>query len=285
MLSSCTTMCSFEVKVSPHTSLNTSKGVISASEFIDDTEETLIENLKDQKVISVRRIRIRRDDKLIPTKHLILTFNQPKIPPSIKLAWYNYPVRHYIPNPLRCFQCQKFGHSRASCRGQLTCARCSVAGHMEASCKVQPFCINCKGNHAAFSRNCPKWSQEKEIQSVKVLQNLTFIEARRIVTARTPRPGVSYSAAAKVSFCSVSTQTDIPVSSQKLQSSIQKPKFNFTNPSTKTLRTTSPPPTKTSKIDGSEKARPFPKQPPTKKLFPIEKPGLSRKKKDPKYVQ
>ncbi|GBN08076.1 hypothetical protein AVEN_273830-1 [Araneus ventricosus] len=41
-------------------------------------------------------------------------------------------VRPYIPNPLRCFKCQRFGHSKTSCRGTLTCARCAEVGHDNA---------------------------------------------------------------------------------------------------------------------------------------------------------
>ncbi|XP_071040059.1 uncharacterized protein [Parasteatoda tepidariorum] len=135
------------------------------------------------------------------------------------------------------------------------CSRCSGSDHDDTTCELPPLCINCKGAHPAYSRSCPKWSQEKEIRSVKVLQNVTFNEARRIVTARTPRPGVSYSAAAKTSFCSVTSN-----------------------------RTTSPPPKKTSKIDNAEKVRPFPKQLPSTKIPQAKKPGITRKKKDPKYV-
>ncbi|XP_071033113.1 uncharacterized protein, partial [Parasteatoda tepidariorum] len=188
-LSTCKSICSFSVNVTPHKTLNTSRGVISQSEFVDDTEEMIVDELRDQHVIAVRRIKVRRNGQLVPTKYLILTFATPKLPSEVKLAWYNCP---------------------ASCRSTPICARCSGCGHDDTSCELPPLCINCKGDHAAYSRNCPKWSQEKEIQTIKVMQNLTFNEARRMVTARTPRPDVSYSAAVKATYCSVSTQTDTP---------------------------------------------------------------------------
>ncbi|XP_071040065.1 uncharacterized protein [Parasteatoda tepidariorum] len=184
-LPKCTNICTFNVTVTPHKSLNTCRGVISQAEFIDGEESMITENLQDHHVVEVRRIKIRRNGQLIPTKHLILTFASP-LPSAVKLAWHNCPVRPYIPNHLRCFQCQRFGHSRASCCGTSVCARCSTPGHSDTSCESQPLCINCKGAHEAYSRSCPRCSEEKEIQSVKVLQNITFNEARRIVTARTP---------------------------------------------------------------------------------------------------
>ncbi|GFV55556.1 uncharacterized protein TNCV_2573961 [Trichonephila clavipes] len=49
----------------------------------------------------------------------------PKLPTTIKAGYLNCKIRLYIPNPLRCFKCQRFGHSQTSCCGQLTCSRCA----------------------------------------------------------------------------------------------------------------------------------------------------------------
>ncbi|GFW30218.1 uncharacterized protein TNCV_3067701 [Trichonephila clavipes] len=53
----------------------------------------------------------------------------PKPPSTIKAVYLNCKIRPYIPNPLRCFKCPRFGHSQTSCRGQLTCSRCASVGH------------------------------------------------------------------------------------------------------------------------------------------------------------
>ncbi|GBM88071.1 hypothetical protein AVEN_78021-1 [Araneus ventricosus] len=118
-----------EVTVTPHRTLNYSKGVISESEFQRDFEEDLLDCLKDQKVISVRRITIKKNGQNFPTKHLILTFNTPVLPKSVKIAYINCNVKHYIQNPLRCFKCQRFGHTLTACRSKQNCARCSLPDH------------------------------------------------------------------------------------------------------------------------------------------------------------
>ncbi|GFT03151.1 putative RNA-directed DNA polymerase from transposon X-element [Trichonephila clavipes] len=82
--------------------------------------------MKAQKVCDVRRITIRRDGQVLNTKHLILTFSTPDLPQTVKMAYIRCPVRPYIPNPLRCFQCQRYGHAKNVCRGQPTCPRCGV---------------------------------------------------------------------------------------------------------------------------------------------------------------
>ncbi|XP_055924733.1 uncharacterized protein LOC129956811 [Argiope bruennichi] len=108
------------VTVSPHASLNSSKGVISCGELFNVPIEEITKELQIQGVSHVRRISIRRDGQLLNTKHLILTFTSSKLPDHIKAGYMRLAVRPYVPNPLRCFKCQRFGHSKSSCRGTLT---------------------------------------------------------------------------------------------------------------------------------------------------------------------
>ncbi|GBL86232.1 hypothetical protein AVEN_131965-1 [Araneus ventricosus] len=90
-----------------------------------------------------------------------------------------------------------FGHSKASCRGTLTCARYTEAGHDSSDCTASEKCVNCKGSHTSFSLSCSAWKFEKEVIAEKVKNNLSYIEARRIVKSRTPTLGTSYATAAK----------------------------------------------------------------------------------------
>lgn len=199
------------VSVSAHASLNTSRGVISEYDLLHTPEEEILENLKLENVCNVRRITLRRNGEIIPTKHIILTFSQPKLPSHISAGYLKCSVRPYIPNPLRCFKCQRFGHSQNNCRGTETCARCSSKDHRSEDCSGPFKCVNCEGNHPSYSRTCKKFITEREIQTVKINQNVSYPEARRIVEARTPRPGISYSAAitTKKPTCSKCTQTEI----------------------------------------------------------------------------
>ncbi|GBN22706.1 hypothetical protein AVEN_68042-1 [Araneus ventricosus] len=100
------------ISVQPHGTLNSSKGVISVGELFNDTVEHILEELRPQSVKQVQRISIRRDGKLIPTKHLILTFSKPKLPQHIMTGYIRCPVRPCNLNPLRCYKCQRFGHSK-----------------------------------------------------------------------------------------------------------------------------------------------------------------------------
>ncbi|GBM81927.1 hypothetical protein AVEN_4083-1 [Araneus ventricosus] len=133
-ISNLKSLSTIPVTVKPHATLNSSKGVISCGELLNESEEKITEELKSQGVIHVRRITIRRDGQHLNTKHLILTLDSNKLPEKIKAGYMRLSVRTYIPNPLRCFKCQRFGHSKTSCRGTLTCARCAEVGHERTDC-------------------------------------------------------------------------------------------------------------------------------------------------------
>ena len=62
------------------------------------------------------------------------------------------------PKVMQCFKCQKLGdHLSGSCTNEQKCVLCS-GPHRKADCTVtkENFkCANCKGNHAAWSQECP----------------------------------------------------------------------------------------------------------------------------------
>ncbi|GBN76659.1 hypothetical protein AVEN_66617-1 [Araneus ventricosus] len=180
------------VSVKPHETLNTCKGVITCGRLLNLPNEEIAQELRGQGIKDVRRINIRRDGALIPTKHFILTFHTPRLPEYIKAGYVRCSVRPYIPNPLRCFKCQRFGHSKTNCRGTLTCARCAVTGHESTGCTAVEQCVNFQGEHTSFSRSCPKWKLEKEVVATKFKNNISFPEARRLVKEQTPPVGGSY---------------------------------------------------------------------------------------------
>ncbi|GBN04960.1 hypothetical protein AVEN_183224-1 [Araneus ventricosus] len=227
------------VIVKPHATLNSSKGVISCGELLNESEEKITEELKSQGVIHVRRITIRRDGQLLNTKHPILTFDSNKLPEHIKAGYMRLSVRTYIPNPLRCFKCQRFGHSKTSCRGTLTCARCAEVGHESTDCTRTEKCVNCKGEHTSFSRNCFAWKQENEIITTKIKKQISYQEARTLVKSQTPTPGNSYVSVAKKSISAPSAERNKDIATV----SISKPSDSTTRsspPITNSLNSSSP---------------------------------------------
>ncbi|GFS84319.1 putative RNA-directed DNA polymerase from transposon BS [Trichonephila clavipes] len=191
--------------VTPHKSLNSCRGVISEPDLLTTSESEILDGFSDQGVIQVRRITIKKNTTVFPTKHLILTFNSPNLPTSIKAGYLNCKIRPYIPNPLRCFKCQRFGHSQTSYRGQLTCSRCASVGHASTDCILEPKCINCSLAHSADSKLCPKWKIEKQIQEIKTSKNISYPETLKLIV---PQTSQTYAQVSKISTAAATTQTD-----------------------------------------------------------------------------
>lgn len=60
------------------------------------------------------------------TRQVLVTVRGPP-PPHIVLGnWGTFYLRPYTPEPLRCFNCQQFGHHQASCTKPAVCGICSA---------------------------------------------------------------------------------------------------------------------------------------------------------------
>ena len=118
------------------------------------------------------------------TNTLLLTFNSATIPPNLKIFYRIIPVELYIPNPLRCFNCQRFGHHESNCSEDpgSVCERCGKGNHDHhtSQCKNPIKCVNCGKDHTPKSNLCEIWEKEKEIIKIKVTKNITFPEARKL---------------------------------------------------------------------------------------------------------
>ena len=152
--------------------------------------EEIAEELSESGVTEVRQI----------GSIYVLTFDMPTPPQHVKCAYIRLPVEEYVPNPMRCFKCQKYGHKN-KCNSQSLCGRCGSKeqNHSTRECRGKPQWVNCKGEHPAFSKKCPKFLEEKEIQSIRVKRKISFTEARKIVRAtHAPSTRRSYAAAVSV---------------------------------------------------------------------------------------
>ena len=197
----------FKVRVTPHRSLNSCKGVIRCWDLRDCSDEELLDEIKHEGVTHVKHIFTTKNGSKVPTNTFILTFSKPTAPKTIKASYLSIPVEPFIPNPLRCFNCQKFGHGRNTCNRKAVCAQCGDDAHGD-DCHKQSCCTNCGGPHPAFSKECPEWITQRAITEIKVLKNVSFTEARQMFQSQQPTAKSTYASAVK-STKSISTQTDL----------------------------------------------------------------------------
>ena len=110
----------------------------------------------------------------------ILNFNIPKLLTEIRIGYLITKVETYIPNPLRCHNCQKFGHHKEKCTRPPTCKNCRKTGNY-IDCQQPPKCANCKQNHSADSKECELWKKEKRILEMKHTKNISYLKARKFI--------------------------------------------------------------------------------------------------------
>ena len=184
-----------EVDISEHRALNQCKGTVLSRTMSNTPLETLKEALKDQNVIEVERMKARINGELQETHRYILTFNQPNPPTAIKLAdWHHEAVDLYIPKPMRCVKCWKFGHTQKRCRRENpVCLQCAEDGHLAARCTRETKCANCYGKHRATDRNCPVLHFKSEVLATQTRLKYTYHEAEEDVKERFQASGRPHS--------------------------------------------------------------------------------------------
>ena len=98
-----------------------------------------------------------------PTRQVIITCVG-KAPTSVDLGiWGGFNIRPYVPDPVRCYRCQRWGHFSSRCKNQERCGVCSGA-HPSRVCldkhhrceTTQAKCPNCGNGHHAWNLRCPE---------------------------------------------------------------------------------------------------------------------------------
>ena len=188
--------------------MNTSKGIIRCPALSRVTSDDIKEGMVEQGVTDVRRITVRRDGETKLTNTYVLTFNSPTLPTVVKIGFLQVKVDVYIPNPLRCYHCQVFGHHENKCGRHAVCCNCGEPEHCAPSgvCDKTAKCVNCSGDHPANSKQCPQWEKEKKILKIKCENNLSFPDARKQYEQF--YTGQTYASAVKPGTCNKSTQTE-----------------------------------------------------------------------------
>merc|ERR1711895_227664 len=160
---------------------NTSKGIVYCEHLTNMTDDEILSELKEQNpcIIEVYRIKRKEGSTLVDTNSFILTFNSTNMPEEIKIGYLLTKVKVYIPNPRRCFNCQKYGHGKNKCNSKTICARCGQEGH--EYCQEQAKCFHCHQAHDTTSKECPKYKLEKKVMEEKIKNNITMYEARKKV--------------------------------------------------------------------------------------------------------
>lgn len=171
------------VEVTEHRTLNSCRGVVSAYELKYEDGDSLLEYLKSQQVTKIDFHMKNVGNERVKSGLAFVTFGINEPPEYLTIGCLKLKVRPYIPAPMRCFTCHKFGHISKTCPNQSTpkCYNCCEDKHIQTrdeKCTRQQKCMNCGSNdHNSYNRACSELKRQVEIQTIKVTQKVSFSEA------------------------------------------------------------------------------------------------------------
>ncbi len=120
----------------------------------------------------------------IATSCVKITFDGPKLPEKVKFGFLIHPVREFVPEPVQCYNCRRWGHIAKACKGQQCCARCGQE-HETQNClkkdRSEFSCINCGGNHSAAYGGCKNRKEAQQINKAAVEHNIPRKSAAAVI--------------------------------------------------------------------------------------------------------
>lgn len=112
----------------------------------------ILEELQNQGVINVHAITKLINGVRSSIGLYVITFKAHALPKYIKVGYLTIKVKKYIPNPMRCILCQKFGHTQKYYMDTKIFKDCSEPLPHENCGPVK--CHNCNENHTSNSKTC-----------------------------------------------------------------------------------------------------------------------------------
>jgi hypothetical protein len=212
------------VKVQEDDARNKSVGVIFCQDLKYSSDEEILENLNDQKVVGIRRVKkMMNQTEPTETGLYFITFDLKETPTQLKIGYEIVEVREFIPDPIRCFKCLKFGHTQRFCKSEeKKCANCSNPEHvnreMKEKCQNPPKCSGCGDSHHSFSKNCDIYRMEKEIIAIKTKMKLPYPIARQMFMTQNPL--------SKRTFAKVTAELETDAANSTKNPSVQKAKYS-----------------------------------------------------------
>lgn len=202
----------FEVEVAEYTQLNKSVGVIFDRSLVAATDDEILKELEPQKCTKVRRIqKTQQDGSKHDTGTFFLTFGTVKLPASITIGYSNIQLTPFVPNPTRCFKCQRFGHVSVSCKSTAKIyVNCGREDHVKEGekCRNPAKCMNCDSSeHNSMARECPEFLYRKKIEEIKVHEQKSHVDATRLLDARDPmarptkKPRTTFASTLRAAAC------------------------------------------------------------------------------------
>ena len=158
------------------------RGVISGVQ-LDIEESEIVDACEEHEVLKVERMKKFNPNSKTrePLKTVVLFFKGNTLPDFVSIGFRRYPVREYRQGPVRCYKCQKYGHTYTNCKQEHeTCSNCGGKHNFRECQASAPKCIQCGGDHAVIDKECPMFKRAKNIQELVTDKKLTYAQAAKL---------------------------------------------------------------------------------------------------------
>ena len=226
-----------EITIEKHETLNCIQGTVVLSTSFNDeglpNKNIILMSLQargyDCRNVELYEIPSRKTQSL-KLRIAKITFEGNHLPKDIIIEGTRKEVRPYIPKPLQCKKCGKFGHLHHRCTNKEVCLFCGSDEHSTTWNCGSPKCVNCKGDHHTRSRECVVYKYNIELKLLMTRSGMNYKEARRELYTRgikDPAQNLTYAAASKANQSN-------PVGKLQDKSSADREKINKTPTNEKT---------------------------------------------------
>jgi len=155
------------------------------------SNEEIIQGLKWRdrplEIKSIERLKFRdtrNNNELKNSSTIKIDFVSNLLPEYISIWSVKSKVKPYINRTRKCFNCLRWGHSAAFCRGSPICSRCGD-NHESEYCQSDVFqCPDCKLNHAPFDFNCSVFQKYRLVNHVMAFCNTSQFIAKRLIKSK-----------------------------------------------------------------------------------------------------
>merc|ERR1711915_1132228 len=171
------------IKVTKHDTMNSIQGTIVLPDNDGEPIEknVLLDSLK-KRYPKVQDCELyvlpSRQENKQALKIAKIKFEGEDLPQKIKILGQNREIRPYVPKPLRCKNCSKYGHLKKYCRNQSVCAYCGSEEHATMWKCGEQKCANCEQNHHARSKECRYYIYNTELKMLQERTGMSIREAK-----------------------------------------------------------------------------------------------------------
>lgn len=140
---------------------------------IQEIEEELIASAPIMKIERMKRWNQEKSEPQDCDK-IKVTIRTTTLPKKITMYGANMRFDYFVPSPIICRKCLRYGHVAAVCKGKPTCHNCAEVHELIGPCENKTQCKYCKEEHKTMDPRCKEKSKQRNIKKNNGSEKITI---------------------------------------------------------------------------------------------------------------